>query len=222
MDVRSALASSAIQTLRPSSAFVDTVNDEGRCDCRPCSLNLRPSPSCSGLQDSSGPSTTYQQVLSWQLRSGGSSSEYAPDRPSSLRWNDRESDHLSKHEGVRHGRAWPRWTPTGRRSSLDGCGHCTPARTWPSSRLGSCSPPTTPAACSGSCGCRWPATARCSRTWPGWATGYNLVAMPLAVGVLARAGITLASAVGAILMSASTIVVALNAQLRRRLDLRRT
>jgi P-type Cu2+ transporter len=46
--------------------------------------------------------------------------------------------------------------------------------------------------------------------------------MPLAVGVLARAGITLASAVGAIVMSASTIVVALNAQLRRRLDLRRT
>jgi P-type Cu2+ transporter len=55
-----------------------------------------------------------------------------------------------------------------------------------------------------------------------WATGYNLVAMPLAIGVLARAGITLASAVGAILMSASTIVVALNAQLLRRLDLRRT
>jgi P-type Cu2+ transporter len=45
--------------------------------------------------------------------------------------------------------------------------------------------------------------------------------MPLAVGVLARAGITLAPAVGAILMSASTIVVALNAQLLRRLDLRR-
>ena len=55
-----------------------------------------------------------------------------------------------------------------------------------------------------------------------WATGYNLVAVPLAAGVLAWAGITLAPAVGAILMSASTIVVALNAQLLRRLDLRPT
>jgi P-type Cu2+ transporter len=54
----------------------------------------------------------------------------------------------------------------------------------------------------------------------GWATGYNLVAVPLAAGVLAWAGITLAPAVGAVLMSASTIVVALNAQLLRRLDLR--
>jgi P-type Cu2+ transporter len=54
----------------------------------------------------------------------------------------------------------------------------------------------------------------------GWATGYNLVAVPVAAGVLAWAGITLAPAVGAILMSASTIVVALNAQLLRRLDLR--
>jgi P-type Cu2+ transporter len=54
----------------------------------------------------------------------------------------------------------------------------------------------------------------------GWATGYNLLAVPAAAGVLAWAGITLAPAVGAILMSASTIVVALNAQLLRRLDLR--
>jgi Cu2+-exporting ATPase len=54
----------------------------------------------------------------------------------------------------------------------------------------------------------------------GLATGYNLVAVPLAAGVLAWAGITLAPAVGAVLMSASTIVVALNAQLLRRLDLR--
>jgi Cu2+-exporting ATPase len=53
----------------------------------------------------------------------------------------------------------------------------------------------------------------------GWATGYNLVAVPVAAGVLAWAGIALAPAVGAILMSASTIVVALNAQLLRRLDL---
>jgi P-type Cu2+ transporter len=54
----------------------------------------------------------------------------------------------------------------------------------------------------------------------GWATGYNLLAVPIAAGVLAWAGITLAPAVGAILMSLSTIVVALNAQLLRRLDLR--
>ncbi len=52
-----------------------------------------------------------------------------------------------------------------------------------------------------------------------WATGYNTVAIPLAAGVLAWAGITLAPAVGAVLMSISTIVVALNAQLLRRLDL---
>jgi P-type Cu2+ transporter len=52
-----------------------------------------------------------------------------------------------------------------------------------------------------------------------WAAGYNVVAIPLAAGVLAWAGFTLAPAVAAILMSASTIVVALNAQLLRRLDL---
>jgi Cu2+-exporting ATPase len=49
-----------------------------------------------------------------------------------------------------------------------------------------------------------------------WATGYNVVAIPLAAGVLAFAGILLAPAVGALLMSASTVVVALNAQLLRR------
>ena len=54
----------------------------------------------------------------------------------------------------------------------------------------------------------------------GWAAGYNLVAIPLAAGVLAPIGFTLAPAVGAVLMSVSTIVVALNAQLLRRLDLR--
>jgi P-type Cu2+ transporter len=53
-----------------------------------------------------------------------------------------------------------------------------------------------------------------------WATGYNALAIPLAAGVLARAGITLSPAAGAVLMSLSTIVVALNAQLLRRLDLR--
>jgi Cu2+-exporting ATPase len=54
----------------------------------------------------------------------------------------------------------------------------------------------------------------------GWATGYNVLAVPVAAGVLAWAGVTLAPAVGAVLMSASTIVVALNAQLLRRVDLR--
>jgi len=54
----------------------------------------------------------------------------------------------------------------------------------------------------------------------GWAAGYNVVAIPLAAGVLASIGLTLSPAVGAILMSASTIVVALNAQLLRRVDLR--
>jgi Cu2+-exporting ATPase len=49
-----------------------------------------------------------------------------------------------------------------------------------------------------------------------WAAGYNIIAIPLAAGVLAWAGITLSPAIGAILMSASTIVVALNAQLLRR------
>ena len=53
-----------------------------------------------------------------------------------------------------------------------------------------------------------------------WAAGYNIVAIPLAAGALAWAGFTLPPAVGAVLMSASTIVVALNAQLLRRLDLR--
>ncbi|MDQ1448521.1 MAG: P-type Cu2+ transporter [Actinomycetota bacterium] len=53
-----------------------------------------------------------------------------------------------------------------------------------------------------------------------WATGYNVVAIPLAAGALAWAGVTLAPAVGGILMSVSTIVVALNAQVLRRVDLR--
>ncbi len=52
-----------------------------------------------------------------------------------------------------------------------------------------------------------------------WATGYNLIAVPLAAGVLAFAGFVLSPAVGAVLMSLSTIVVALNAQLLRRIDL---
>ena len=49
-----------------------------------------------------------------------------------------------------------------------------------------------------------------------WAAGYNIVAIPLAAGVLANWGILLSPAVGALLMSVSTIVVAINAQLLRR------
>ncbi len=52
-----------------------------------------------------------------------------------------------------------------------------------------------------------------------WAAGYNVVAIPLAAGVFAWAGLTLSPAIGAVLMSASTIVVALNAQLLRRVKL---
>ncbi|MCO7204234.1 heavy metal translocating P-type ATPase [Microbacterium sp. CnD16-F] len=52
-----------------------------------------------------------------------------------------------------------------------------------------------------------------------WAAGYNLLSVPLAAGILAPVGFVLPMSVGAILMSLSTIVVALNAQLLRRLDL---
>ena len=53
-----------------------------------------------------------------------------------------------------------------------------------------------------------------------WAGGYNLVSVPLAAGVLAPIGFVMPMSVGAILMSLSTVVVAANAQLLRRLDLR--
>jgi len=52
-----------------------------------------------------------------------------------------------------------------------------------------------------------------------WAAGYNVVALPLAAGVLAFAGVVMPPAVAAILMSASTVIVAVNALLLRRLDL---
>jgi Cu2+-exporting ATPase len=53
----------------------------------------------------------------------------------------------------------------------------------------------------------------------GWASGYNILAIPLAAGVLAPWGIVLAPAVGAALMSLSTVIVAINAQLLRRVNL---
>ena len=49
-----------------------------------------------------------------------------------------------------------------------------------------------------------------------WAAGYNIVAIPVAAGVLARYGIVLSPALGAVLMSVSTVIVAINAQLLRR------
>ena len=54
-----------------------------------------------------------------------------------------------------------------------------------------------------------------------WATGYNVVAIPIAMGVLVPWGIDLPMAVGAFAMSLSTIIVAANAQLLRRVRLRR-
>jgi Cu2+-exporting ATPase len=53
-----------------------------------------------------------------------------------------------------------------------------------------------------------------------WAAGYNLISVPLAAGILAPIGFIMPMSIGALLMSASTVVVALNAQLLRRLDLR--
>ncbi len=52
-----------------------------------------------------------------------------------------------------------------------------------------------------------------------WAAGYNVFALPLAAGVLAPIGILLSPAVGAVLMSASTVIVAINAQFLRRADI---
>lgn len=52
-----------------------------------------------------------------------------------------------------------------------------------------------------------------------WAAGYNIFALPLAAGILAPIGIILSPAIGALLMSLSTVVVAINAQLLRRLHL---
>ncbi|MBN1667539.1 MAG: HAD-IC family P-type ATPase, partial [Anaerolineales bacterium] len=52
-----------------------------------------------------------------------------------------------------------------------------------------------------------------------WAAGYNVVALPLAAGILAPIGILLSPAAGALLMSLSTVIVAVNAQLLRRNDI---
>jgi P-type Cu2+ transporter len=48
-----------------------------------------------------------------------------------------------------------------------------------------------------------------------WATGYNVVAIPLAAGVLYGIGVVLSPAVGAAVMAASTVIVAINAKLLR-------
>lgn len=52
-----------------------------------------------------------------------------------------------------------------------------------------------------------------------WATGYNVIAIPLAAGVLAGVGFVMSPALGAVLMSLSTIIVAFNAQLLRKVNL---
>ena len=53
-------------------------------------------------------------------------------------------------------------------------------------------------------------TMRCkSNLW--WGAGYNIVAVPLAAGILAFIGLILSPAIGAILMSLSTVIVAINA-----------
>lgn len=52
-----------------------------------------------------------------------------------------------------------------------------------------------------------------------WATGYNIIALPLAAGALVSRGIILEPAASAILMSVSTVIVALNAVLLRRTTL---
>jgi Cu2+-exporting ATPase len=52
-----------------------------------------------------------------------------------------------------------------------------------------------------------------------WAAGYNVVAIPLAAGVFAAWGVLLPPAFAAVLMSLSTVIVAANAQLLRRVDL---
>jgi Cu2+-exporting ATPase len=49
----------------------------------------------------------------------------------------------------------------------------------------------------------------------GWATGYNVVALPLAAGILYHQGILLSPAAGAVLMSLSTVIVAINASMLR-------
>jgi len=64
------------------------------------------------------------------------------------------------------------------------------------------------------------ATMRKMRQNLGWATGYNVVALPLAAGVLAGWGVVLQPEWGALIMGASTIIVAINAMLLRRLRLR--
>jgi len=63
------------------------------------------------------------------------------------------------------------------------------------------------------------ATNRKMRQNLGWATGYNAVAIPLAAGVAAPLGILLQPAIGALFMSLSTVIVAFNAVLLRRVDL---
>ena len=123
----------------------------------------------------------------------------------------------------RHAVCRSRWSATAsttrpRSPAPTSASRSAPAPMSRSSRPVSCLRRATRAAFSVSSGCRRPAIARWSQNLA-WGAGYNLVAIPLAAGVFAFAGVTLSPAVGAVLMSASTVVVAFNAQLLRRLDL---
>ena len=94
-----------------------------------------------------------------------------------------------------------------------------PAPTWPSSRRESSSFATIPRDVVGAIRLSRAAYAKMVQNlW--WAAGYNILAIPLAAGVLAPIGFVMPMSVGAVLMSASTIVVAANAQLLRRVRLR--
>ncbi len=100
------------------------------------------------------------------------------------------------------------------------CGHCHRRRHGRGHRIGGADPGA------GATRWTWSRSSTLSRAsyrkmiqnlW--WAAGYNIVALPLAAGILAPWGILLSPAIGALLMSLSTIIVAINAQLLRQVRL---
>jgi hypothetical protein len=114
---------------RPSwRRFVGTSRGRGQREMRSqscvSSAASAGAPHAICLQDSGQPSIACWRVLSLQLRSGGSSSQCAPDRPSSVRWNGQRNDrHLARRQWARwrrpaesapRGRRAPRRYPTGR------------------------------------------------------------------------------------------------------------
>ena len=113
-------------------------------------------------------------------------------------------------DGVNDAPPWPRRT---------WASPSAPARTWRSSRRASCWCAAIRATWSGAITLSR-ASYRKMRQNLAWATGYNVVAIPVAMGLLVPWGIDLPMAVGAVAMSVSTIIVAANAQLLRRVRLR--